>query len=897
MSDLIGENNKVSAISRDADSLLDEFDLAPSSIDDSLFDIPVLTSLPSLESILHEQDPRFDNISVSSSIQNQNLQQDNENSINILNDLYSSQPSSASFDSLLDIHTKPLDNYILKIHNQQQDATSTDESFVEIPKHKQINHGSLLKICELPTISNQLSLCIERTNYGHPTTIDILIYRLVAIGTTKSIVLLFEYQTQTLKHCLNTDLSNGAVSALNFNSDATRLLVGYARGRIQMYDCSNGKLLRNISNDIHGSDTAILNIKFTHDPTIAVFSDSGGSVYVLQFTRHLKRGYQSKCLFSGSRGEVCTIEPLLFYHQQDLLTTDTNEKLEQHPLKSMYIVALATFTKVFLLALKSQNNVKILRVQHLAGSNTTLPILKWQFIIVKVSDKMNCINPILAAVRDKQCTFIQIQHVRDDEVHITQLKQITVDYNIKSFCWLNARTFVLFDMFERAHVIDQRSEEQLECLSLSYCELIYNTIFFKSLATGGNVSSALALAGQNACYQTLISNQGSIFLLGTHTLYEIHLRDWSERIDFYIENGKNQYDQALELAYSMLVGKAKGLTGLPIDPIKRRQCISDRMVSLLQAYLKFSLNQECPQSGNIDLLKQHYRNILPRSIDYCLLIDRLDLLFGLIYDIFSQDSIAHGIYLQCLEPYILKNRFDSISPMVLKDFINYYIDHNYLYQLEQCLNRLDVSSLDIEQIIQITRKHELYMTLLHIYSEGFKDFTTILKEIIEKLEDDFAQHNGTGFSTKMTVIGNQALVFIQTTLVGEIYPFGGRLSSEMAHFGRNQIVDFLSYLHPRRTGGLLYNNLRALLHFNTRDFFNLLTMAFDNDEFLNDIDIIKRRAFCDILLRVMVDDVQFSSHQISILFNFLSRQLAKAGQQHIFVQGMLFEQMTIENYL
>ncbi|CAF3090658.1 unnamed protein product [Rotaria socialis] len=891
MSDLIGEKNAILSLSKDGNPLLDDFDLTPSSIDDNLFDIPVLTSLPSLESILYEADPALDSISLTSSLQNQNFQQDNENSPNNLTNINSSELSSISFDSSLETNNRPLDNYILKIHHQQQDAISTDESFVEVHKHTQINHGSLLKIQELETVSNQISLCIERTNYGHPTTIDVLLHRMIAIGTTKSVVLLFEHQTQTLKHCLNSDLTNGAVSALNFNSDGTRLLVGYARGRIQMYDCSNGKLLRNISNDIHGPDTAILNIKFTHDPTVAVFSDSGGSVYVLQFTRHLKRGYQSKCLFSGSRGEVCTLEPLLFYQQHGSLTTDTNEKLEQHPLKSMYIIALATFTKIFLLALKSQNNVKILRVQHLVGSNTTLPILKWQFIIVKVSDNVSCINPILAAVRDRQCTFIQIQHVRDDELHLTQLKQITVDYHIKSFCWLNARTFVLFDMSERAHVIDQRSEEQLECLSLSHCELIYNTIFFKSLATGGNVSSALALAGQNACYQTLISSQGCIFLLGTHAVYEIHLRDWSERLDFFIENGKNQYEQALELAYLMLLGKAKGLTGLPIDPVKRRQCISERMVSLLQAYLKYSLNYECPQSGTIDLLKQHYRNVLPRSIDYCLLIDRLDLLFGLIYEIFSKDSIAHGIYLQCLEPYILKNRFDTMSPMVLNDFINYYVENNHLNQLEHCLNRLDVSSLDIDQIIQITRKHNLYMTLLRIYSEAFKDFTAILKEIIEKLEYDIAENNGTCYSAKMTLIGNQALVFIQTTLVGEIYPFGGRLSSDLAQFGRNEIVDFLSFLHPRRTGGLLYSNLRALLHFNTRDFFNLLTMAFDNEEFLNDVDTIKRRAFCDILLRVMVDDVQFSSHQISILFNFLSRQLAKTGQQHIFVQGMLFEQV------
>ncbi|CAF4552020.1 unnamed protein product, partial [Didymodactylos carnosus] len=114
------------------------------------------------------------------------------------------------------------------------------------------------------------------------------------------------------------------------------------------------------------------------------------------------------------------------------------------------------------------------------------------------------------------------------------------------------------------------------------------------LATGGNVSCALALAGQNACYSTIITNQGCIFLLGTTILYELQLRDWNERIDYFIENGKNQYEQALELGYSMYIGKAKGL---PIDQEKRHQCISDKMVSLLNSYLKLALNFDCPQHG------------------------------------------------------------------------------------------------------------------------------------------------------------------------------------------------------------------------------------------------------------------------------------------------------------
>ena len=184
------------------------------------------------------------------------------------------------------------------------------------------------------------------------------------------------------------------------------------------------------------------------------------------------------------------------------------------------------------------------------------------------------------------------------------------------------------------------------------------------------------------------------------------------------------------------------ISGLPIDPEKRRQSIAERMVSLLQAYLKYSLSEDCFQTGKIELLKQHYRNILPRSINYCLLLDRLDLCFGLIYDIFSRDPIAHGIYLQCLEPYIMSNRFEKLAPNVLRDFINFYVENNHFNQLEQCLNRLDMSCLDIEQTVTITRKHDLYMTLLHLYSEAFKDFRTILQEIIEKLEDDFIQNGG-----------------------------------------------------------------------------------------------------------------------------------------------------------
>jgi len=94
---------------------------------------------------------------------------------------------------------------------------------------------------------------------------------------------------------------------------------------------------------------AVLNqpFQFTDSPKIALCSDSGGSVFELNFTRVMGvRGCDSRCLFSGSKGEVCTLEPLLLNH------------LPSHPLKNYTLVAMATLSKV-LLHNKLENVVSI----------------------------------------------------------------------------------------------------------------------------------------------------------------------------------------------------------------------------------------------------------------------------------------------------------------------------------------------------------------------------------------------------------------------------------------------------------------------------------------------------------------------------------------------------------
>lgn len=59
------------------------------------------------------------------------------------------------------------------------------------------------------------------------------------------------------------------------------------------------------------------------------------------------------------------------------------------------------------------------------------------------------------------------------------------------FKWLNSQTLVTLDTFEKLHIVDVRSWDELEVIDMSDMEFVYSTSFFKGLATGGNVSPAL----------------------------------------------------------------------------------------------------------------------------------------------------------------------------------------------------------------------------------------------------------------------------------------------------------------------------------------------------------------------------------------------------------------------
>uniref|UniRef100_A0AAR2LBX3 Vacuolar protein sorting-associated protein 8 homolog n=1 Tax=Pygocentrus nattereri TaxID=42514 RepID=A0AAR2LBX3_PYGNA len=798
------------------------------AIDDKEFDIPQVDTPPTLESILNEPEDEDEPFILEDTclLNTENI------------DAHSCETSSlASSDSGDRAHLK-----------RRRKAVETNATV----------HGSVLKHSVLKGISAQIVSAADKVDAGLPTAITVS--NVIAVGTSHGLALVFD-QNQALRLCLGTTATGaeyGAVSALSINHDCTRLLCGFAKGQITMWDLANGKLLRTIT-DAHPPGTAILHIKFTDLPTLAVCNDSGGSVFELSFRRVMgMRTCESRCLFSGSKGEVCCVEPL-----------HSGPELKDHPITHYCLLAMASLTKILVIGLKPSLKVWM-TFPYGKTDPASVPQLAWQFVAVQ-----KAVNPILAFCRGDTVHFLLVKKDESGTVHVIKQRQLQLSCDLISLTWLNSRTLVLMDSGEKLHVYDRPSQEELETLDLSDVQLVYNSSHFKSLATGGNVSQALALVGEKACYQSVCSYGGQIVYLGTKSVHVMTLRNWRERVDHLLKQEK--FTEALSLAWSFHEGTAKAVLGLFGDPVKRKGVVADKMVEILFQYVERSL-KKCPEQGKIQVLEQHFQDMVPVVVDYCLLLQRTDLLFNQIYSRLAENSVAKGVFLESLEPYILSERIGCLTAPVMRDLLSYFQENGMMESVEGCLVHMDITNLDIQQVVQMCWDNQLYDAMIYVFNSGMNDYISPMEKLFQVIGPPLHEGKPLTGTTRLCC------------LAGRAYPLGD-IPEDLVPQVKNQVFEFLIRLHSVEATQEeeVYPYIRTLLHFDTREFLNVLALTFE--DFKNDKQALEyQQRIVDILLKVMVDNSDFTPSQVGCLFTFLARQLAKPDNT-LFVNRKLFDQV------
>ena len=220
-----------------------------------------------------------------------------------------------------------------------------------------------------------------------------------------------------------------------------------------------------------------------------------------------------------------------------------------------------------------------------------------------------------------------------DLLKVIPLHKTELPYKLLSLSWLNSRTMLLVDVSERAHVVDMRSDDEVEVLDLSDVRLVYGSSFYKSLATGGNVSLALACAGERACYQAIVSAGSQVILLGVKALHVLTLRTWSERIELLVRRDK--YPEALSLARSFYEGSARAVVGLSGSVEQRQRQVSDCIMNLLSQFVTLSMTSLCPSRGKMEELESYFQVSQPLCGWSVLTLLLLFLNYWLIYSLGS----------------------------------------------------------------------------------------------------------------------------------------------------------------------------------------------------------------------------------------------------------------------
>ncbi|KAL7301163.1 hypothetical protein TKK_0006134 [Trichogramma kaykai] len=788
---LAEENGSNSELGSQENLTLDAINLEIEELDDVEYAIPAIDQLPSLESILAEPDCG----SLSGT--------DDDIAATSIEKLSTSE--TVSVGSLLSLN-------------------SPSRPKIKPPPIS----GIILRHVILKGICAQIASASEKINAGLASAVAAGGSMLV-IGTSHGLILGFD-SAQILRWCHCDTRHQGSISSLCFNHDGSRILAGFAKGYILMIDASNGKVLRTLT-DVHGPGTAVLHVKFTDSPKLALCSDSGGSVFELTFTRTMGvRGCDSKCLFSGSRGEVCTLEPLLL------------DELAAHPLKNYVLVAMATLSKVIVVCIRPK--MRVLLTHPLNGAPMAPPQVAWQLVAVRSVDSERIIDPVLALGRDNIIQFYQVCGEAGMRVRLIPLRRIVLTFTMSILRWMNSRSLAVLDVQEKLHLIDVRTQESLETLDVNNVGLSYASSHFKGLSTGGNVSKAMALAGERACYNTVIIFGSQLLLLGMKSLHAVCVRTWMERLRHLTM--QKRYCDALELGLDLFRDKGKAVVGLKGSRQRRKQIVQDKVCQVLIRYMDELLNNP-GESAEIE--------IVSTCVDYCVQLESPDLLFGKLWDYVSESETLRSVYLRALEtPLLDGSLMPQLPPSIAQQFVALYNQEDRLDSLQSIIILLNVDCLDIHQVTTICNERGMWEALIHLQTTALGDYTAPIHQLVPVLQKQLMDNEGAQNQAWDCIsLGNALLVYASCCLQGRQFPRKNELPEGIPRKIKADVLRALLSQHSSLASDSerQYPYLRTLLRFDAKGFLDALAMAFQEPEFTSEMGLRQRQRVVDILLTIV----------------------------------------------
>lgn len=219
-------------------------------------------------------------------------------------------------------------------------------------------------------------------------------------------------------------------------------------------------------------------------------------------------------------------------------------------------------------------------------------------------------------------------------------------------------------------------------------------------------------------------------------------------------------------------------------------------------------------------------------------------------------------FISLLTAHIEQGQVSHVSTPVAQQLCDYWAPIS-ISRLEDVLLKLNWQCLDLHQVLTLAKRSDMFRVQMHLFSKALCDFTIALIDLIPRVN-------------KMTTadLGNHLLVYVSSCLAGRGYP-SGELPPDVAKTAKHDVLRTLTVIHSSRAteDELKYPYLRELLNFDTRETLNVISLAFQEEEFSGDLGMLQRQRLVNILLEILIPE-HASWSQIGALMSFIAGLLA-----------------------
>ncbi|CAK5073637.1 unnamed protein product [Meloidogyne enterolobii] len=374
-------------------------------------------------------------------------------------------------------------------------------------------------------------------------------------------------------------------------------------------------------------------------------------------------------------------------------------------------------------------------------------------------------------------------------------------------------------------------------------KLVYNSVDFKGLATGCNVSKAMLAVADSICYHTFIRHpeDNHLYLLGADALFRVQLIELNEQLDFLIE--RSDFCSALMFVVDICCGKLADRNTTTIAAANFRANAFRRIPELVSQLLEQTMDGI--DSGHIDELIVYYKQNFHVLIRACVLTSHFNLLYETIYSRVQKDTLCRSTFLEMLEEFVLENVLFQPPPSLVNDYLNYLLCEGQIPQFEQSVIRLPVESMDLHQ-----EQFELLSRFVH-------------KQVLSDHE---------------IVQGNKLLLYLSCCLVGRAYPHGDLPDENLALTVPLETYKFIVQLRssfstssrsspqnisPKFNELQSFPHLNILLKFDALQFFNVISTCADAPVFAKCEGRLKR--LVDMLISKCVEEDDEENEDIDLI--------------------------------